>query len=158
MNNNEFSTGMFTNNTSNTSLACNPLGASYNAALITIYTIVLIGGSAGAAIMTWKIKTDRKSITSTAVINLISVHTFFLLTLPFRISYYVLGEWKFGEIFYDTKVGGIADSDEDCQRIQQDLDHLETWAERWQMVFNPDKCEVMHPGRSNTDPTPSSTA
>ncbi|XP_072322942.1 probable G-protein coupled receptor 141 [Scyliorhinus torazame] len=88
-----------TNFTSNTSLACNPLGASSNAALITIYTIVLIGGSAGAAIMTWKIKTDRKSITSTAVINLVSVHTFFLLTLPFRISYYVLGEWKFGEIF-----------------------------------------------------------
>ena len=51
----------------------------------------------------------------------------------------------------NTKVGGFADSDEDHQRIQQDIDQLETWAERWQMEFNPDKCEVMHFGRSNTD-------
>ena len=39
----------------------------------------------------------------------------------------------------DTKIGGFADSDEDHQRIQQDIDQLETWAERWQMEFNPDK-------------------
>ena len=39
----------------------------------------------------------------------------------------------------------------DHQRIQQDIDQLETWAERWQMEFNPDKCEVMHFGRSHTD-------
>ena len=51
----------------------------------------------------------------------------------------------------NTKVGGFADNDEDHQRIQQDVDQLETWAERWQMEFNPDKCEVMHFGRSNTD-------
>ena len=35
----------------------------------------------------------------------------------------------------DTKVGGIADSSEDRQRMQQDTDQLETWAERWQMEF-----------------------
>ena len=50
----------------------------------------------------------------------------------------------------DTKIGGVADSDEDCQRIQQDIDRLENWAEKWQMEFNPDKCEVMHFGRSNS--------
>ena len=33
----------------------------------------------------------------------------------------------------DTKVGGFVGSDEDHQRIQQDIDQLETWAERWQM-------------------------
>jgi len=49
----------------------------------------------------------------------------------------------------DAKVGGIADSDEDRQRIQQDIDRLETWAERRQTEFNPDKCEAMHFGRSN---------
>ena len=43
------------------------------------------------------------------------------------------------------------DNDEDRQRIQQDIDQLETWVERWQMEFNPDKCEVMHFGRSNKD-------
>jgi len=49
----------------------------------------------------------------------------------------------------DTKVSGIVDSDEDRQRIQQDIDRLEPWAERWQMEFNPDKCKVMHFGRFN---------
>ena len=47
----------------------------------------------------------------------------------------------------DTKIAGVADSDEHCQRIQQDIDRLENWAEKWQMEFNPDKCEVMHFGR-----------
>uniref|UniRef100_UPI00398E8FC0 probable G-protein coupled receptor 141 n=1 Tax=Pristiophorus japonicus TaxID=55135 RepID=UPI00398E8FC0 len=101
MNNTASSPGTFTNNnsTSNVSLTCDSPGTAYNATLIVIYSIVLVGGSAGAFIMTWKIKTDRKSVTSTAVINLISVHIIFLLTVPFRISYYALGEWKFGAIF-----------------------------------------------------------
>ncbi|CAJ0920497.1 unnamed protein product [Ranitomeya imitator] len=30
-----------------------------------------------------------------------------------------------------------------------DLDKLETWAERWQMRFNNDKCKVIHMGRRN---------
>ncbi|CAJ0927875.1 unnamed protein product [Ranitomeya imitator] len=30
-----------------------------------------------------------------------------------------------------------------------DLDKLETWAERWQMRFNNDKCKVIHMGRVN---------
>ncbi|XP_059502299.1 probable G-protein coupled receptor 141 [Stegostoma tigrinum] len=101
MNNTTSLTGTFTSNnfTSNGSFHCSPSGSTYNAALIAIYTIVLVGGSTGALIMTWKIKTDSKSVTSTAVVNLILMHTFFLLTVPFRISYYVLNEWKFGEIF-----------------------------------------------------------
>ena len=32
----------------------------------------------------------------------------------------------------DTKIGGVADSEEDCQRMQQDINQLETWAKRWQ--------------------------
>ena len=50
---------------------------------------------------------------------------------------------------FDTKIAGVADRDEHCQRIQQDMDRLEHWAEKWQMEFNPDKCKVMHFGRSN---------
>eukprot|EP00061_Rhincodon_typus_P013580 g40033.t1 len=38
----------------------------------------------------------------------------------------------------DTKIDGVADSEEDCQRIEQDIDQLEAWAEKWQMEFNPD--------------------
>ncbi|XP_043544735.1 probable G-protein coupled receptor 141 [Chiloscyllium plagiosum] len=87
------------NTTSNDSSYCDSLGSTYNAALIAIYTLVLMGGSTGAIIMTWKIKTDSKSVTSTAMVNLILMHTFFLLTVPFRISYYILDMWMFGSIF-----------------------------------------------------------
>ena len=52
---------------------------------------------------------------------------------------------------YDTKIGGFADSDEDHQGTQQDIDRLETWTERWQMEFNQDKCDLIHFGRSNKD-------
>eukprot|EP00061_Rhincodon_typus_P010293 g34479.t1 len=41
----------------------------------------------------------------------------------------------------DTKIDGIADSEENYQRTLQDADQLEAWAEKWQMEFNPDKCE-----------------
>ena len=31
-------------------------------------------------------------------------------------------------------------------RLQADLDKLFLWAQKWQMVFNVDKCKVMHVG------------
>eukprot|EP00061_Rhincodon_typus_P012675 g38565.t1 len=39
----------------------------------------------------------------------------------------------------DTKIGGVVGSEEDCQRIWQDIDELEAWAEKWQMEFNLDR-------------------
>eukprot|EP00061_Rhincodon_typus_P005338 g24722.t1 len=50
----------------------------------------------------------------------------------------------------DTKTGGVADSEEDYQRIQQDIDQLVAWAEKWQMEFIPDKRGVMYFGRSGS--------
>ncbi|PKU34944.1 rna-directed dna polymerase from mobile element jockey-like [Limosa lapponica baueri] len=46
----------------------------------------------------------------------------------------------------DTKPGGVADTPEDCAAIQQDLDRLESWAER---KFNKGKCRVLYLGRNN---------
>ena len=49
----------------------------------------------------------------------------------------------------DTKIGGVVDEVEGCYRLQRDIDRLQNWAEKWQMEFNPEKCEVIHFGRMN---------
>eukprot|EP00061_Rhincodon_typus_P007614 g29472.t1 len=41
----------------------------------------------------------------------------------------------------DTKIGGIVDSEKGYQKLQQDLNQLGKWAEKWQMEVNIDKCE-----------------
>ena len=54
-----------------------------------------------------------------------------------------------GKFADDTKVGGVVDSLEGCQKLQRDIDRMQDWAEKWQMDFNADKCVVVHFGRSN---------
>ena len=49
----------------------------------------------------------------------------------------------------DTKIFGPAQCHRDREYLQKDLEKLVSWAEQWQMVFNVDKCKVMHMGRSN---------
>jgi len=49
----------------------------------------------------------------------------------------------------DTKIFGRVGSDADRDKIQHDLDKLESWSRDWQMAFNVDKCKVMHMGRHN---------
>jgi len=49
----------------------------------------------------------------------------------------------------DTKLGGLVDILAACAAIQQDLDRLESWAQRNLMKFNKGKCRVRHLGRNN---------
>eukprot|EP00061_Rhincodon_typus_P008174 g30558.t1 len=49
----------------------------------------------------------------------------------------------------DTKIGGMVGGEEGYQKEQQDVDQLGKLAEKWQMEFNINKCEVLHFGKSN---------
>jgi len=49
----------------------------------------------------------------------------------------------------DTKLGGVVGTPQGCAAIQQDLNRLESWAERNLTRFNKGKCSVLHLGRNN---------
>ena len=48
----------------------------------------------------------------------------------------------------DTKVFREIQSDEDRQKLQQDIVELLIWS-KWQLPFNESKCKVMHYGKTN---------
>ena len=47
----------------------------------------------------------------------------------------------------DTNIFFKAVSGQDSQVQQKDLDSLVKWSEKWQMLFNEDKCKCLHIGR-----------
>ena len=42
-------------------------------------------------------------------------------------------------------------TDGDKQHLQNDLDRLMKWSEKWQMLFNFGKCKCLHAGHGNLD-------
>ena len=46
----------------------------------------------------------------------------------------------------DTKIYNLSDQ---CDIIQNDLNELQKWSEKWQLYFNSKKCKCLHHGRSN---------
>ena len=49
----------------------------------------------------------------------------------------------------DTKWAMVVESDEERRTFQEGLDRLMTWSNEWQMLFNVDKCHVIHAGQHN---------
>lgn len=58
---------------------------------------------------------------------------------------------KIGKFADDSKLKKTVDSDVEAQKLRQDLGNLETWASKWQMEFNVNKCSVIHLGNHNAN-------
>ena len=49
----------------------------------------------------------------------------------------------------DTKWAMVVETEEDRRQFQQGLEALMEWSREWQMLFNVDKCKVIHAGTRN---------
>jgi hypothetical protein len=49
-------------------------------------------------------------------------------------------------LFDDCILYNTITNNEDCVKLQKDLDHVCAWAAKWQMTFNPKKCNTMAVG------------
>ncbi|XP_054427246.1 probable G-protein coupled receptor 141 [Pteronotus mesoamericanus] len=77
--------------------SCNPILTPH---LTRLYGTVLVGGLAGViSILFLLVKMNTRSVTTTAVVNLVVVHSVFLLTVPFRLTYLIQQKWTFGLSF-----------------------------------------------------------
>ncbi|XP_062969711.1 probable G-protein coupled receptor 141 [Cynocephalus volans] len=74
--------------------SCSPILTPH---LTRLYFVVLLGGLVGIiSILFLLVKMNTRSVTTTAVVNLVVVHSVFLLTVPFRLTYLIKGTWTFG--------------------------------------------------------------
>ncbi|XP_077018726.1 putative G-protein coupled receptor 141 [Tamandua tetradactyla] len=77
-----------------TNSSCNPILTPH---LISLYGVVLVGGLVGViSILFLLVKMNTRSVTTTAVVNLVVVHSVFLMTVPFRLIYLIRQTWTFG--------------------------------------------------------------
>ncbi|XP_006832330.1 PREDICTED: probable G-protein coupled receptor 141-like [Chrysochloris asiatica] len=74
--------------------------AIFTPCLIWLYCTVFIGGLLGIiSILFLLVKMNTRSVTTTAVVNLVVVHSVFLLTVPFRVIYLIKQTWTFKSPF-----------------------------------------------------------
>ena len=72
----------------------------------------------------------------------------FLIYINDLENYISSKELKFAD---DTKVFRKVTSVTDKKNVQDDLDKLVKWSEKWQMLFNFGKCKCIHIGHGNMD-------
>ena len=53
----------------------------------------------------------------------------------------------------DTKIFQIISKDEDCTQLQDDLDTVSEWSDKWLLKFHPDKCKHVHIGKKRKEVT-----
>ena len=56
---------------------------------------------------------------------------------------------KMSKFADDTKLCHRARNPDDIMELQEDINKLVEWVNKWQMSFNVDKCSVMHIGQNN---------
>ncbi|KAK9979332.1 hypothetical protein ABG768_012766 [Culter alburnus] len=73
----------------------------FRISLLVLYSFILLGGTLNVLLMSCMLQRQKGlSFTKVSVINLIAVHSIFLLTVPFRIYYYAFDEnWILGLYF-----------------------------------------------------------
>ena len=49
----------------------------------------------------------------------------------------------------DCKITRKVTTDEDTDEVQQDINKLGNWSDKWQLIFHPDKCKTLHLGYNN---------
>ncbi len=52
----------------------------------------------------------------------------------------------------DAKIMRRIETEDDSRRLQDDLDRLSEWSNKWLLKFNPSKCKVMKLGSGNRRP------
>ncbi len=52
----------------------------------------------------------------------------------------------------DAKIMRRIKTEEDCLRLQEDLDKLQEWSNKWLLEFNPTKCNIMKIGAGSRRP------
>ena len=78
------------------------------------------------------------------------------ISWPLQYLYYGLYSIKFYIMAYmlkfadDTKLCHRARNPDDIMELQEDINKLVEWSNKWQMSFNVDKCSMMHIGHNNS--------
>ncbi len=49
----------------------------------------------------------------------------------------------------DAKIGRSVKNIHDAGMLQEDLNRLQDWSEKWEMQFNVNKCSIMSIGKGN---------
>uniref|UniRef100_A0A8D2DRZ6 G-protein coupled receptors family 1 profile domain-containing protein n=1 Tax=Sciurus vulgaris TaxID=55149 RepID=A0A8D2DRZ6_SCIVU len=65
--------------------------------LTTLYSVVLLGGTTGTVLMSYMMfKRSSQSVIATIIFNIMVLHSVLLVSLPFRLSYYLSVIWELG--------------------------------------------------------------